>query len=125
MQLTIDTSKLIPGTWDMSKITVTSSVWALPGALAEVQLTNPVGSVYTFNLSQYSGAGKALSHSGLPSSGTKAVFGFLFNGKPYRDTSNVAATGGVGAATKAAGTVAYTAAPVALNAANDTYITIP
>jgi hypothetical protein len=83
LQLTIDTSKLIAGIWDQSKITVTSSVWALPGALAEVQLTNPVGTVYTFNLSHYIGAGKPLPHSGLPNSGTKAVFGVLFNGKPF------------------------------------------
>ena len=121
MQLTIDISKLIPGTWDTSKITVKSSAWAG----AEVQLARPPGSVSTFSLSQYIGAGKLLPHTGLPNSGSMPVFSFWFNGTEYRNTSNVSATGGVGAATKVAGATSYTPATVSINTANNTYIAIP
>jgi hypothetical protein len=121
MQLTIDTSKLVTGTWDTSKITVKGSSWGW----VEVQLTNPAGTVYTFNLSQYVGAGKLLPHSGLPVSGTKPEFIFVFNGKEYRAATSAAATGGVGAATKVAGATSYTPATVAINATNNTYIAIP
>jgi hypothetical protein len=120
MQLTIDTSKLIAGTWPPSKITVKSSAWAG----VEVQLINPVGTVYTFNLSQAIGAGKLLPHTGLPNSGSKPVFSFWFTGTEYRNAS-MAATGGVGAATKVAGASAYTPATISIDSANNTYITIP
>lgn len=123
IQLKIDTSQLITGTWDTSKVTIKSSAWGW----SEITLPAPTsGTIRTLRLGEHIGAGKTYVHTGLMKSGDQPEFIFVFNGKEYKDASGTAATGGVSAEHKLDTASTWTAATVQINATNkNTYISIP
>jgi len=127
MKLSIDTSQLIAGTWDTTKVTVKSSAWAW----GEVTVPKPAsGTVYTLDMSTIvppacsSATPPCFVHTGLLSSGAKPEWVWVFNGVEYKDPSGSAATGGVTAATKASGG-SFTSQAVVLCSDNNTCITVP
>ncbi|HUJ27346.1 MAG TPA: hypothetical protein VLW85_15080 [Myxococcales bacterium] len=107
LQLTIDTSNLIAGTWDTSVVQVKGAAWAW-GLTA----TSQSGTKYTFTLSGVVGSGKPFPHTGLVNSGDKPEFIFTFgpgtNPKEYKTTGTNAAIQGVTAAVKASGASSFT-----------------
>jgi len=128
LELTIDTTKLIAGTWDTSKVTVKGSAWAW----SEVAIAKPATSTYSFTMSSVvpPAPNAPFVHTGLLASGSQPQFIWVFNGKEYKDASGVAATGGVAAATKASGASTWTPANVLIGAAGsltagNTYIVVP
>jgi hypothetical protein len=117
------------GPWDTSKVTIKGSGWAW----SEVTLVDDgtkgdataADGKFTYQLSQYVGAGKKFPHTGLANTGDKPEFIVVFNGKEYKDTSGNANTAGVTAGVKAATATAFTTVTVALAANKNTYITVP
>src|SRR5207237_648663 len=79
------------GAWDTSKVTIKGSGWAW----SEVTLLDDGtkgdaaagDGKFTYQLSQYVGAGKKFPHTGLANSGDKPEFIVVFNGKEYKDAS--------------------------------------
>ena len=123
LRLSIDTSQLIAGTWDTTKVSVKSSAWAW----GEVVVPKPAtGTVYTFDMSSVvpPAANAPFVHTGLLTSGTKPEWVWVFNGVEYKDPSGSAATGGVTAATKPSGG-SFTTQTVVLCSDNNTCITVP
>ncbi len=121
MKLVIDSTNLIAGTWNTSKVTVKGSATAW----SEVTLTNDGTGKFPFLLSTVVGAGKTFMHSGLLKTGDKPEFIFVFNGVEYKDGTGTAAQQGVTAFTGPSGSPT-TPATISINASNkNTYITIP
>jgi hypothetical protein len=116
LQLTIDTSTLIAGTWDTSSVRVKGSGWAWGVTGMTVS-----GTKYTFTLSAAVGSGSAFPHSGLLNSGDKPEFIFTFgagtNPKEYKTPGTNAAVMGVTAGVKAAGATSFTAVTVGVHCA--------
>ncbi len=122
MELVLDTTLLdTSASWDTSRVTVKGSAWGW----SEIKLTDDGTGKYVFDLSQYVGAGNALPHSGLTSSGDKPEFIFVLTGVEYKDAGGIALEAGVTAGTKAAGDLVWTPATIAIATNNNTYITIP
>lgn len=97
LKLVIDTSQLLadggtstladggvvvnpPLTWDTSKVEVKGSAWGW----SNVTMASSGGTSYTFVLKDVVGAGTALPHAGLLSSGDKPEFVFVFKGVEYK-----------------------------------------
>lgn len=127
MRLMVDTNGLGAGTW-VPPVAVKGSAWAW----GEITLLDDgtkgdmtVGDgIYTFELSQYVGAGSARPHTGLLSTGDTPEFIFVFNGVEYKDAGGVAEQTGVSAATMPSGG-AWTPATVGIAGNNNTFITVP
>ena len=121
VQIVIDKNALASGTWDTSKTTIKGSQWAW----FEVPLTADSSGKFTFQLSNYVGAGKQYYHNGLPSSLDKPEFVVVFNGVEYKTSGNCN-TAGVTAGTKAAGASTFSSATIGVNSANgNTYVAVP
>lgn len=114
--------------WDTTKIAVKGSAWSWQEVELKDDGVAPDDTAsdgnYTFILSGVVGAGKLLPHSGLLSTNDKPEFNFVLNGAEYKATSGAGLDTGVTAFTKAAGG-SFVAATIALNAKNNTYVTIP
>jgi hypothetical protein len=124
LKVTLDTSALTPpdtGTWATNTITLKGkfTAWNTVDVVP-----SKVGTVYTFVASDSLGAGKKFYHSGLFASGAAPEWVFMLGGLDYK-ALGVAASGGVTAYTKAAGTNTWVSQPIVLNAGNNTSVVVP
>jgi hypothetical protein len=122
MKITVDLANLGAGDFDTSMARIKSSAWSW--GLQTMTIANNKA---TFTLSDATGAGKPLSHTGLVSTGMKPEFIVVFGtgaGKEYKDSNNTAQTAGVTAEVKKAGGTFMTTPVVVLDNKN-TSITVP
>lgn len=127
MQLTIDTGGLATGTW-VSPVKVKGSTWAW----GEIELLDDglkgdataSDGIYTFNLSEYVGAGTTRPHTGLLSVGNAPEWVFVFNGVEYKDGGGTAEATGVAAGVSYDGTT-WVPMTIQIAANKNTYFTVP
>jgi hypothetical protein len=117
--------------WDTSKVRVKGSGWGWNNVElfddgTHGDATSGDGK-YTFELSQYAGAGKMFPKTGLGSSGDKFEFVWVFgpgDGVEYKDQGGTCPTAGLTAFTKASGG-SYASATITVLANKNTAVTIP
>jgi hypothetical protein len=103
------------GPWKLTKVTLKASAWGWyelelkdDGALGDAKAGD---GIYTFLLSEYVGAGRKLTNSGLLRSGETLEFMFVVGRREYK-LAGVPALEGVAAAARPRGARAFSAIPV-------------
>ncbi|MCW8830199.1 MAG: hypothetical protein OQK32_01640 [Gammaproteobacteria bacterium] len=111
-----NTVKIMGSNWNWDLVTLVDD-----GTVGDTQAGD---GIYTFELSQYVGAGNAYPHLGLLNSGDIPEFLYMLAGIEYKDFTTLADSTGVTASVKAAGAGSWTTALIA-NSVQSSSIIVP